>query len=101
MTISVIYYRFIDLFTIGLEFLFITFLLQFFLVQISSLSTSSSDIYSSTFSNHIYLSVDIKSVCYKVVMHQGSVLSPLLLSWMLSPVRRVVVYLPSCSMLMT
>ena len=35
-------------------------------------------IYSSTFSNHIYLSVDIILVYLKVVMHQGSVLSPLL-----------------------
>ena len=39
----------------------------------SSLSISSSAIYSSTFSNHIYL-----SVYFKVGMHQGSVLSPLL-----------------------
>ena len=44
----------------------------------SSLSMSSSAIYSYTFSNHIYLSVDIISVYLKVVMHQGSVLSPLL-----------------------
>ena len=53
--------------------------------------------------NHIYLSLDIISVYLEVVMHQGSVLSPLLLvlSWMLSPVRREVVYLPSSCMLMT
>ena len=44
----------------------------------SSLSKSSSAIYSSTFSNHVYLSADIISVYLKVVMHQGSVLSPLL-----------------------
>ena len=42
MTISLIYYRFIVQFTIGLAFLFITFLLQFFLAQISSVSISSS-----------------------------------------------------------
>ena len=35
-TISLIYYKFIVRFTIGLEFLFITFLLQFFLTQMSS-----------------------------------------------------------------
>ena len=77
MTISFIYYRFIVQFTIGLEFLFITFLLQFFLAHMSSLSISSSATYSSTFSSHIYLSIDIISVyCLKVAMHQGSVLSP-------------------------
>ena len=42
MTISLIYYRFIVRFTIGLEFLFIKFLLQFFLADMSSLSISSS-----------------------------------------------------------
>ena len=78
VTISLIYYRFIVRFTIGLVFLFITFLLQFFLAQMSSLPMSSSAIYSSTFSSHIYLSVDIILVYLKVVMHQGSVLSPLL-----------------------
>ena len=36
----------------------------------------------------------------KVGLHHGSVLSPLL-SWMLSPVNREVVCLPSCCMLMT
>ena len=36
MAISLIYYRFIVRFTIGLEFLFILFLLQFFLAQMSS-----------------------------------------------------------------
>ena len=45
MTISLIYYRFIVRFTIGLEFLFIQFLLQFFLAQMSSLSISSSATY--------------------------------------------------------
>ena len=78
MTILLIYYRFIVWFSIGLEFLFIQFLLQFFLVHMSSLSISSSSTYSSTFSNHIYLSIDIISVYLKVAMHQGSVLSPLL-----------------------
>ena len=42
-----------------------------------SLSMSSSAIYTSTFSSHLYLSVDIISVYLKVVMHQGSVLSQL------------------------
>ena len=73
VTISLIYYRFIVRFTIGLTFLIITFLLQFFMAHMSSLSMSRSAIYYSTFSSHIYLSVDLK-----VVMHQGSVLSPLL-----------------------
>ena len=63
MTI-LIYYRFLVRFTIGLEFLFIQFHLQFFLTQMSSLSISSSAAYSSTFSNHIY--------------NQRSALSPLL-----------------------
>ena len=78
MTISFIYYRFIVRFTIGLEFLFTQFHLQFFLEQMSSLSISSSATYSSTFSKHIYLSIDIISVYLKVAMHQRSVLSPLL-----------------------
>ena len=59
ITISLIYYRFIVRFTKGLELLFITFLLQFFLAQMSSLSISSSATYSSTFSNHICVSIDI------------------------------------------
>ena len=50
-TISLIYYMFIVRFTIGLEFLFIQFLLQFFLAHMSSHSISSS----ATFSNHIYI----------------------------------------------
>ena len=78
VTISLIYHRCIVRFTIGYEFLFITFFLQFVLVQMSSLSKSISSIYSSTFSNHVYLSADIISVYLKVAMHQGSVLSPLL-----------------------
>ena len=44
----------------------------------SSLSIYGSAIYSSTFSNHIHFSVDIISVYLNVVMHQGSVLTPLL-----------------------
>ena len=60
------------------EFLFISFLLQFVLVQMSSLSKSNSAIYSSTLSNHVYLSLDIILVYLKVAMHQGSVLSLLL-----------------------
>ena len=44
----------------------------------SSLWISSSATYSSAFSNHIYLSIDIISVYLKVAMHQRSVLSPLL-----------------------
>ena len=43
----------------------------------SSLSISSSAIYSSTFSNHVYLSVDIISVYLKVAISLYSVLSPL------------------------
>ena len=65
VTISLGLYRF----TVGLEFLFITFLPQFFLAQMSSLLMSSSAIYSSTFSNHIYVSVYLKGI-----MHQGSAL---------------------------
>ena len=78
MTISLIYYRFIVRFTIGLEFIFILFLLKFFLAQMSSLSISNSATYSSTFSNHV--SIDIISVYWKIPMHQGTVLSPLLFS---------------------
>ena len=78
MTTSLIYYRFIVRFTIGLEFLLIQFLLRLFLAQTCSLSISSSATYPSTFSNHIYLSIDIISVYLKVTMHQGTVLSPLL-----------------------
>ena len=44
----------------------------------SSLLISSFATYSSTCSNHIYVSIDIISVYLKVAMHQGSVLSPLL-----------------------
>ena len=78
MTILLIYYRFIIRFTIELELIFIKFLLQFFLTQMYSLSISSSAIYYSTFSNHIYLSVDTMSVYLNVAMHQGYILSPLL-----------------------
>ena len=78
VVISLIYYMFIVRFTIGLEFLLIQFLLQFFLAQMSSLSISSSATYSPTFSNHIYLLIDIISVYLTVAMPQRSVLSPLL-----------------------
>ena len=44
----------------------------------SSLLISSSATYSSTFSNHIYLSIDIISVYLKVAIHHSSVLIPLL-----------------------
>ena len=57
--ISLIYCRFIVRCTIGLELLFITFLFQFFLVQMSSLWISSSATYSSSFSSHIYLLIYI------------------------------------------
>ena len=78
LTYGFMHYMFIVWFIIGLEYLFITLLLQFFLAQMSSLSISTSAIYSSTFSNHIYLSVDVIAVYLKVVMHQGTVLCPLL-----------------------
>ena len=65
--------------------LFITFLLQFFLTQISSSAT-----YSSTFSNHIHVSIDIISVYLKVAMHQWSVLSPLLCDVVMDVIRREV-----------
>ena len=48
-----IYYRFIVPFPIGLDFLFITFLLHFLLLWTSSLSISSSAISASTLSNHV------------------------------------------------
>ena len=65
MTISLIYYRFIVRLTIGLEFLFMLFLLQFFLAQMSSLSISSSVTYSSTCSSHIYIyNISIFEHCY-------------------------------------
>ena len=98
VTISVIYCRFIVRFTRGLELLFITFLLQFFL------SISSSATYSSTFSNHICVSIDIISVYLKVAMHQGSVLSPLLFGVVMDVIPREArsgIYLPSGCMLMT
>ena len=82
VTISLIYYRFIVQFTIGYEFLFIAFLLQFFLVQMSSLCISSSSIYYSTISNRVYLSLDMILLNLKVGMNQWSVLSPPLFSWM-------------------
>ena len=44
----------------------------------SSLLISSSAIHSSTFSNHVYLSLDIILVYLKVGMNQWSALSPLL-----------------------
>ena len=49
------YYRFIVRFPIGLDFLFITFLLHLFLSWTSSLSISSSTISASTLSNHVML----------------------------------------------
>ena len=50
-----IYYRFIVRFPIGLDFLFIIFLLNFFRSWTSSLSISSSAISASTLSNHVFL----------------------------------------------
>ena len=50
-----IYYRFIVRFPIGLDFLFIIFLLHFFLSWTSSLSISSSAISASTLSHHVFL----------------------------------------------
>ena len=94
VTISLIYYRFEVRFTIGSEFLFITFLHQFFMVQLSSLPISSSAIYSFTFTNHVYLSLDIILAYLKVGMNQWSVLSLLLFAVVHSD-------LTSCCMLMT
>ena len=53
--IYIIYYRFIVRFLIGLDFLFITFLLHFLLSWTSSLSISCSAISASTLSNHVFL----------------------------------------------
>ena len=50
-----IYYRFIVCFPIGLDFLFITFYLHFFLSWISSLSNSNSAISASTLYNYVLL----------------------------------------------
>ena len=50
-----IYYRFIVRFPIGLDFLFITFFLHFFLSWTHSLSISSSAMSASTLSNHVLL----------------------------------------------
>ena len=55
LTIIYIYYRFIIHSPIGLDFLFITFLLHFLLSWTSSLSISSSAISTSTLSNHVFL----------------------------------------------
>ena len=49
------YYRCMVHFLIGLDFLFITFSLHFFLSWTSSLSISSSAISASTLSNHVFL----------------------------------------------
>ena len=67
-TISLIFYRFIVRFTKGLEFLLILFLLQFFLAQMSPMWISSSATYSSTFSNHLYLSIDIISIYLIIII---------------------------------
>ena len=53
------YYRFIVHFPIGLDFLFKTFILHFFLSWTSSLSISSTAISSSTLSNHVLLGLPI------------------------------------------
>ena len=53
--IYIIYYRFVVRFPIGLEFLFITFLLRFLLSWTPSLSISGSAISASTLSNHVFL----------------------------------------------
>ena len=42
-----------------------------------------------------------EKICVNVGLHQGSVPSALLLSWMVSPVKREVVCFPSCCMQMT
>ena len=67
VTISLIYYRFIVRFTIRLEFLFITFLLQFFLTQMSSLSISSSATYNPLIFEYRQLpkSVNYVRYCFK------------------------------------
>ena len=52
---SIIYYRFIVRFPIGLDFLFVTFLLHLLISWTSSLSISSSAISASTLSNHVFL----------------------------------------------
>ena len=76
MTILLIYYRFIVRVTIGFEFLFMAFLLQFFLAQMSSLSISSTATYPTTFSNHIYLSIDIIITGEYIVVHDNSNTDP-------------------------
>ena len=53
------YYRFIVRFQMGLDFLFITFLLHFFLAWTDSLSISSSAISASTISNHVLFGLTI------------------------------------------
>ena len=54
-----VYYnhRFIVRIPIGLDFLFTTFRLHFFLSWMSSLLISNSDISASTFSNHVFLAI--------------------------------------------
>ena len=54
-SIIMLYYRFIVRFPIGLDFLFITFLLHFLLSWTSSLSISSLAISATTLSNHVFL----------------------------------------------
>ena len=90
VTILLIYYRFIVRFIIGLEFLF---LFQFFLENMSSLSISSSDTCSSTFCNHIIFidryNIGIFESCYA---SSFCIESTAIWCWILSPVRREVVY---------
>ena len=63
--IMYIYYRFIVHFPIGLDFLFITFLLHFFRSWTSSLSISSSAISASTLFNHVLLGL-LPSTIYSI-----------------------------------
>ena len=55
LTATLYYYRFIGRFPIGLDFLFITFLLHFIISWTSSFSISSSATPASTLSNHVLL----------------------------------------------
>ena len=90
-----IYYRFIVHFPMGLEFLFITFLLHLLLSWTSSLSISSSAISASTLSNHVFLGLLLKVFqpvfCLKLYtfLHPVLITCPYHLS--LTPLMKVVI----------
>ena len=64
-----VYYRFIVRFPIGLDFLFITYFLHFFLSWRSSLSISTSVTSASTLYNHVLLGSSNRSSAFNSILH--------------------------------